>query len=510
MPRYAAVDIGSNSVRLQVAEQLHGAAPRILASERQVTRLGESVFRSGRISADAMELTCEVLAGMAGNYRGFEVLGIRAVATAAVRDASNQIEFIERASAAVQAPVEIISAAEESRLVHLGVQCRWPHPSKRILIVDSGGGSGELIFSENGRIVASFSRPLGAVRLKEMFLHSDPPAEDELRHMDEYIEEKLAAARKRMGGIKVDRVIATSATAAAVVCAVNRIPRAERDTADRLRASATQVRKLYAAVSGCSLARRRKMTGIGLRRAEIIVPGVALLRRVLDDFKLPSLFYSAAGVRDGVIADLVARGTGRERSELSRDQRRTVQELGRRYSVSPTHARKVAELAHSLFDLLHDLHRLAPEEGRLLQAAALLHDTGHYVSDTRHHKHSYYLVANSDLPGFTERERNIVANLCRYHRKSMPTALHPTYQSLPPEDQRVVLLLSPLLRLADALDRSRNQIVERLSCQIRNTEVTLELHCQGNPDLELWAAGRVADLFREIYTYRLLLAKVLR
>ena len=184
---------------------------------------------------------------------------------------------MERASNAIGTQVEVISGREESRLIHLGVQARWPHPNRRLLIVDIGGGSAELIAGENGKLRDSFSKPLGAVRLREIFLRNDPPLPDELHRMHEYIEEKLAGIGKRFGNTHWDRVVATSASASAVVCAVNRIPRIKRDQADRMRASAHEVRRLYKKLSVLDLADRRKATGIGPKRAEIIVPGVSVL-----------------------------------------------------------------------------------------------------------------------------------------------------------------------------------------------------------------------------------------
>src|SRR6202167_1125200 len=190
MPRYASVDIGSNSVRMEAAEVTPGQPSRILASERQVTRLGASVFRTGRISLESMDSICAVLGGMAQQYKRLDVSAVRAVATAAVRDAGNQQEFLSRASAALGTDVEIISGQEEARLIHLGVKSRWPHPRERFLIVDIGGGSAEIILSETDQVVQSFSKPLGALRLQELFLRSDPPRAAELHRLEEYIEER--------------------------------------------------------------------------------------------------------------------------------------------------------------------------------------------------------------------------------------------------------------------------------------------------------------------------------
>ena len=176
MLRYAAVDIGSNSTRMIAAEVPPGEQPRVLLSERVVTRLGESVFRDGRISAQAMEEVIRVLARMADTYKKLEIAGVRAVATSAVRDASNQLEFLARASAALGTSVEIVSGREEARLIHRGVVSRWPQAGKRVLIVDIGGGSAEIIAGEDDRMIDGVSKPLGAVRLQQIFLHTDPPS----------------------------------------------------------------------------------------------------------------------------------------------------------------------------------------------------------------------------------------------------------------------------------------------------------------------------------------------
>ena len=461
MPRYAAIDIGSNSLRMEVAEVTPGAPPRILASEREVTRLGASVFRGGRITQESIDALCLALGGMAIQHKKLGVVGVRAVATAAVRDAGNQREFIERTSAALGAQVEIISGQEEARLIQLGVRSRWPHPKYSFLIVDIGGGSAEIILSEQERIGTTFSKPLGALRLQEMFLRSDPPQPAELHRMQEFIDERLRSAVRRIGDTHIDRVIGTSATASAIVCAVNRIPRLRRGIRPSPGDDASNPASLPE-LCGMTQQERQKIAGIGPRRRRNHHPGSAVLLRVLKTFRMPALYYSAAGVRDGIIADLAERGTVRNLCQLTADQRSVVEELAEHSGVTLRHARRVARLAGDLFAGLQNLHTLPPHFGAMLEAAAYLHDTGHYVSDTRHHKHSYYLVADSDLPGFTAVERELIANLCRYHRKSLPVPEHGNLQALDVDGRRVVAVLHPLLRLADSLDRSHGQRIRWL------------------------------------------------
>jgi exopolyphosphatase/guanosine-5'-triphosphate,3'-diphosphate pyrophosphatase len=498
MPRYAAVDIGSNSLRMMAAETA-GRELVNLAEDRQVTRLGQGVFEAGRIGDDALQLVCTVLARMAAAIRPLGVNAVRAVATAAVRDAANREEFVSRATEALGAPIEIISGQEEARLIHLGVELRWPHPAERILIIDIGGGSAEFIEADRGQLRAAFSRPLGALRLRSAFLASDPPESAQLRRMEESIDEKLAVVARRIATGGFARAIGTSASAAAVVSAANRIPRARRDEADRRQASLADIRRLYKSLAALPLAGRRKVPGIGPRRAEIIVPGAAVLVKVLERFGIGRLAYCSAGVRDGILRDLADRGVGRERQRLDPEERQFVEQFAGRFGVDLRHARKVASFARELFHALEPWHRLPPEQGRLLEAAALLRDVGHAISGTAHHKHSHYIVANSDLAGFTDVEKAQVALLCRYHRKTMPTARHGDFLSLPDDVRHAVVMLAPLLRIADALDRSRDQRVQSLTCELTPAGLRLTLESRLDASLEIWAVERASAEFTMVY-----------
>ena len=211
------------------------------------------------------------------------------------------------------------------------------------------------------------------------------------------------------------------------------------------------------------------------------------------------MYYMAAGVRDGIVADLAVRGVGRENSRLNPDQKRAVEETAKRYGVPLRHARKVAVLAVELFDALRPVHRLPADRGKLLEAAAYLHDIGHFISDTAHHKHSAYIVLNSDLPGFTDDERHLIALLCRYHRKAMPAPRHSIFQSASADIRKSVLMLIPILRIADNLDRGHQQWVESVHCQMKNGSIVVGIRSSQDVELERWAAERAAEVFRQVY-----------
>ena len=311
MSSYAAIDVGSNSIRLLIADvdELGQIIP--VHVDREVVRLGTGVFRNGRLGASAMELACRVLERMADATERRGVSSLRAVGTSAVRDASNRCEFVRQASTILGCPLEVVGGLEEARLVQLGVAAHWPHEHERVLIIDIGGGSVQLILSDRERFAAGTSLPLGAVRLTEMFLaDDDPPRQADVARMRRHVHEQIAGAADHLAHAAVHRVIATSATTGAIVCAVHGIKRSQRQHADRLGASAQQIGELLTALSARDLDGRANVVGVGRRRAEIIIAGVAALDGILDSLRLPALQYSTAGVRDGIIAGLALKGAG--------------------------------------------------------------------------------------------------------------------------------------------------------------------------------------------------------
>lgn len=482
-----------------VAEVNPAARIQQIAVDRQVVRLGAGVFRDGKLTPESVELGLQVLQRMADKVAASGVAGVRAVGTSALRDALNSAEFLERAGAILNAPVEVITGLEEARLIHLGVQLLWPHPKQRLLVLDIGGGSAELILSGHGRFEQAISKPLGAVRLTEMFLKSDPPDPRELARMEQHVLERLAGAASKFGGGKVDRMIATSSTAAALVSAVNGVTRSRRDEADRLGAGSAQLRELYRKLAALKQAGRNKISGIGPRRSEIIVAGAAVMHLTMRELGIRRLYYSTAGVREGIISDLANRKVGMEQARLDADQLRMVRAMVKKYGMNARHVRKVADLAHMLFEGLRHLHELPLAQGRLLDAAAYLYNVGHFVNESRHHRHSMYIVANSDMPGFSEEERMTIANLCRYHRKSTPQLTHEPFQGLTVEDRRAVVLLTPLLRLAVALDQSQEQRVDRIETAVHDQSVELRLFSGKDADIEQWAAQQVSEVFHGVY-----------
>ena len=373
MPTFAAVDIGSNSVRLKIARLQRGRV-RALHEDREVTRLGEGVFSSGFLNPESMAETVKVLRRFHRSTQQIVTDTVRVVATSALRDARNSQAFLEWVRSATGWRVEIVSGVEEARLIHLGLLVSSPRVDRApTLMMDLGGGSCELTVTKGGHIRDAISLPLGAVRLSNEFLRHDPVRKGELKRLRGFVAREVNRIADRIAGAKVKNVIATSGTAAALAAVASHLRRgAGRQRPVVSRAEMSRIAKRLARLP---VAERRKIQGIGPRRAEIITAGAAVFVRVLEKFQHPSLYYSSAGVRDGVIADFLLRGVGRELSQMTGDQRRMVEAMAKRYGVAMKHVQKVAQLSHELFDSLQPLHQLPPVAGRLLQAAAYLSPT---------------------------------------------------------------------------------------------------------------------------------------
>src|SRR5438270_1409263 len=371
MPVFAAVDIGANSVRLKVA-QLTRRKLKVIHEDREVTRLGESVFRNNILAPDAMSHTVKVLTWFSRATHKFHVEQVRVVSTSPLRDSKNARAFVEWVRSAVGWKIDVISGLEEGRLIHLGVLSNLRIENKDVLMFDLGGGSCEITVSEHGHIREMFSLPLGAVRLTQEFLIHDPPKNKEVERMREYIAEQVNRIAPAIRKYRTDLTIATSGTAAALAGAA-RAAQGRSKYAHTVSRNLTT--KLARELADCSITQRSEYPGIGPRRAEIIVAGAFVFSELMSHYGLPSFQYSPLGLRDGLLAQMAADadiGT-REHRRLEAEREDALIALGKHYSVDARHAANVRSLAVQLFESLEKIHRLPPEYSEWMAAAAMLH-----------------------------------------------------------------------------------------------------------------------------------------
>jgi exopolyphosphatase/guanosine-5'-triphosphate,3'-diphosphate pyrophosphatase len=516
MPTFAAIDIGSNSCRLKIAKVVSHQL-KTLHEDREVTRLGASVFDSGLVSPEAMAATLRALKRFQRAAQLHGVDRVRVVATAAMRDARNAPAFQAWVKAETGWNMEIISGLEEGRLIHHGVMSVEPGVGGRVLLVDLGGGSCEITLSEHKRIKETISVPLGAVRLTEGFLQADPPLREGLAQMRRLIARELRRAHRRIQPSKISLVIATSGTAAALneaLAASGNARKPARKTGPKAStgrglSSATagisptlEVRKLATKLSKMALPDREAVAGIGPRRAEIIVAGAQVFAELLESFGLPGFRYSPLGLRDGILAQMLAEQDARAagHQEFEHERWQSVLATARRYGVDPRQSEPVRAHTLQLFRELKGLHELPVDYESWLAAAAILRDTGKFVNHQGHHRHTQYIISSSEIYGLTQVQRTVVSAIARYLGKSRPQPGDRALRNIPSDEHKNVQRAVVLLRLAVALNQDRASDVLRVAAKVYPKRVYLEIR-QGRTgaELELWSLRKEADYFREVF-----------
>jgi exopolyphosphatase/guanosine-5'-triphosphate,3'-diphosphate pyrophosphatase len=505
MPTFAAIDIGSNSVRLKISRLQSGRLKEI-HEDREVTRLGAGVFNSGLLSPEAMTQTVQVLRRFNRAIQEFGTDSVKVVATAAMRDARNSRSFLEWVRSTTGWTIEIISGLEEARLIHLGIVSAGRLGAASVLLADLGGGSCELTLSRDGQLRHTVSLPLGAVRLTGEFLQHDPPRKSELKRLERFVAREISRVQDRVKSARVGAVIATSGTAAALVRAASHLSsNLARTGKHRPATYATRetMRRLAKQIPRLTLEQRRKVPGIGPRRAEIISAGAVVFAELLDRCHLPGFRYSALGLRDGILAQMAAdydRSTKSGRA-IESERWESIKRAVEHYRVDLHHALHVREAALLLFSSLKSVHQLPGEYREWLSAAAMLYEVGDYVNRSGHHRHTYYIIANSEILGYTPQQRRIIGSIARYLGKSRPTPGDGPMGALGPEDQENVTKASILLRIARALNMGRSQAVGRVAVSVRGGRVAMKLTPRGKVslDLEVWSIEKDRDYFREVF-----------
>ena len=503
---FAAIDVGTNSIHLVVVE-LDSAfdTSRVVYKAREMVRLGsDDAMERGRLSRKAMERGVDAIGRFAeaARLRGAE--RIRAVATSAVRESENGDEFRRLVQARSGLSLEVLDGTEEARLIHLGVVNGFPLYDRVAVIVDIGGGSTEFIVADGERPYMVDSVKLGSLRLYDGFLRGAAHPLKAARALDAHVADVLAPVAEDVGRYRLDLAIGTSGTimglaaldAAARGLALKRV---HGYTLTRARLEALQRTMLP-----LSEAERRRMPGMNPRRADIIVAGNAVLIAALTLLGQDEIVVCERALRDGVVVELANRD--RELAQRLGDARAqrlaAVERLAQKYEQLGGHQRDVARLALLLFERLAPLHGLTPADRDLLWAAAMLHSVGRFVAKSNRHRHNAYLIRNSSLDGWRDDERELIAQVARYHRRSMPKPSHPEYVALAPAERARVDALAGLLRIADGLDATHQGAVGDVVVRGETGRITIAAQAESDVSGELAAAMEKADLFERAFGVR--------
>lgn len=508
-PRVAAIDLGTNSVRLIVAEVDGPDSYQVLDDERVQTRLGFRLSETGRIDPERAEETLDALERMQAIAHGFEVEELRAVGTAALREADNGPAFVVAAKDRFGLEIEVISPEDEAELAMRSVRKHFPLGEGAAAIVDIGGGSMEVVFTTAGLINEVHSMPLGAVRLTERYVHSDPIDAVDWRRLRAGIDDEL---KSHIGKppFPTPTLIGSGGTFTAMGSLAMHDRQGEIGSVQGYSMTIAEFEHQLRRLREAPIAMRRGFTGLNADRADIILAGAAAISRLARRLDVSRILINDRGIRDGLLLEMISRqgpatgGTG--------DRLDAARIFARKCRSNPRHTEHVARLAAGLFDTLHealgaDLD-LEAEDRELLMAAALMHDVGYLIRHSGHHRHAYHLIRHSDLDGFTGYELELIANIARYHRRAHPSKKHENWLRVRKKDRERVALLAGILRLADGLDRTHAQTVQGVRVtEVDERTVELVVEAEEDPWVEIGDARRKADLLEEAIGRRVILRR---
>jgi exopolyphosphatase / guanosine-5'-triphosphate,3'-diphosphate pyrophosphatase len=500
MRTLGAIDIGTNSIKLLVANIEDDGALEVLLREKAMVRLGSETLRTGKLSPEAIEAGVSTVEHFVKLAAGAGAEVARAVATCAVREATNSDEFVEAVRRRTGVRVEVISGEEEARLINLAIRSEFPARQDPLFLIDIGGGSTEFVISDGARVLLIESLPLGVVRLADRHLRNDPPSQKDL----EAIKKEIRAAAKRAAEAVRKKGFKTCVGSSGTIQSLSLVHEAAvlgREPSPTGHRTLTRkgLKKVNKLLRRTTEKEKLRIPGMDPRRRDIAVPGGLLLAWILKRTGAEAIVVGERGLREGLLLDTVAR-RGEVRLPASRDMRaRSVDRLLRRGNAEVLHAAHVARLALELFDQTHALHQLTATEREWLQYGALLHDIGCYIGYAKHQRHSYYLITHGDLTGFSADEIEVLASLARYHKGGGPKPTHENWRRLNPYLQAVVEKLASILRIADGLDRSHRQLVTGVSCRVRARRIELEVPARGDCEPELDAARKKANLFERTF-----------
>ena len=502
MQKIAAIDAGSNAMRMVVGNIDEAWEVQPIENIRLPVRLGQDVFTTGMLEEKTMQQAVDAFLHFRRVAKDFGVVRTRAIATSAMREADNGDILLDRIARTSGIEVEIISGAEEARLIHMAVAKMIHLKGKRAVLVDIGGGSVEVTLSENANILSTESYNMGTVRLLKKLDNGRKPVvhPDGARHrFSVLVREYAEAARRRIdreiGDAHIDLCVGTGGN----VEDLGRLGERLLKEPNAGQIATRDLERLIDRLSGMTVKERISKLKLRPDRADVILPAAIVLHIIAHEAHVRHVTIPGVGLKDGVLLEMA----DRLRSGPFVPRRDQVWEsalqLGKKYAVDLNHATLTARLAGQLFDQSRPLHTLGEEERLLLEVAALLHDIGHFINTIDHDKHGYYILQANRLIGLDEPQQEMVANLVRYHRKSTPGADDPNFKALPQKDRITVTKLSALLRLADGMDVRHGNHVLRASLEQKNKSWQLSLRGKGDLMLEKWALDKRRVLFEEVF-----------
>jgi exopolyphosphatase/guanosine-5'-triphosphate,3'-diphosphate pyrophosphatase len=501
---FAAIDVGSNAMRIKIVEVKADGSAEPLYQYRAPVRLGHEVFLTGFLDEDAVQKAIEAFGEFRAVIENSKVYAIRAIATSATREAINGDDFVKRIYSSSGIQLDRISGGEEARLVQLSVTRKIDLRDKIALVIDIGGGSVEFDVIDHGSIVYSNSLRLGTVRLCETFLRTDVVSDLQVLLLKAYMEQLIETTLDAINAYEIDLVLGTGGNVEELGNQIGVDPEMGGNgfPEDVRFIPLRDLQRFARDISKLSVNERMDRYEMRQDRADVILPGSLVLAEVVSNVVgVRGLYAANVGLKEGVLVEMIDRfrnlwDTTSEEAEILK----AATALGHKYHFHLGHAQQVRYLAELLFDQLQALHQLSPESRMLLRVAATLHEIGGYVNASAHHKHSYYLIKNSEIVGLTSQQSELIANIARYHRKAFPNERrHPELQELSYTEKEQVTKLAAILRIADALDHQHKSVVQDLKVNMLDDAIEIDVQSLDACLLENWHLQEKGKLFTHTF-----------
>jgi exopolyphosphatase/guanosine-5'-triphosphate,3'-diphosphate pyrophosphatase len=495
MLKIAAIDVGSNAIRMVVGEVDESWQVNALENIRLPVRLGQDVFGRGRLEEKTIQQAEEAFLRFKHVAESHGVQRLRAIATSAAREASNGDILLDRIFQTSGIELEIISGEEEARLIHLAVVHALSLKNKRTLLIDIGGGSVEVTISTGRNIISTESYNMGTVRLLEKLASKEKSRHPFGKLVREYAEAARYRIERDLGDEKIQICAGTGGNVEEIGRLRQKLFKADSDRFVTLE----ELEMLIERLNGLSYAERIRNLKLKPDRADVILPASIVLHMIASEAGVKQIAIPNVGLKDGILWDIAEELSRQPRPQRSEQAWESALHMGRKYQFDESHARLTARLAARLFEQSKPLHNLSDENLLLLEMGSLLHDIGHFINTVDHDRHGYYLLTSTRLIGLTQREQNIVANLVRYHRKQSPSTEDENFKSLSQKDRLLVIKLSALLRLADSMDVSHTGHVEDVTLRGMKSGWRMKISGKDALMLENWSLTKRKSLFQEVF-----------
>ena len=506
----ASIDIGTNSTHLLIAEiSAELKSFSIKFTDKSTTRLGER-DEEGNLTEESIQRVLITLKRFKEYCISNGVNQIVTAATSAVREAPNGMEFIKRIMDETGIQIELISGSEEARLIYLGVLSGTVLKDQSYVIIDIGGGSTELILADRKDAIALTSSRVGAVRLKNDFLNREVMNLERYKFLRTFIKGSLEPSvrkiKRRLRDDKPVSMIATSGTAISLGNLITADQGHQKQKMHGFKFKRDDLQVVLEKLTKMPFSEIKKIPSLSERRAEIIIPGALILDTSMDMFNFDELTISERALREGLVVNwMLRKGIIKNEFNIQSNIRRTtIVHQSSKFRVDKERAEKVTNIAFQIYDqtksILHDNTESNAKE--LLWAACNLYSCGKYVNISSYHKHSWYLIKNCELLGYSQSETNIIASIARYHRKSLPKKRHDSWQNLMcKEDKKIVLEMSLILRLAASLDQRPENVISSLQIKLQKNVLSIELipiNKKNDLLIEKWSLELSRDVIKEL------------